>query len=91
MTSLKRKVPRESRFRNVNDSDKNTIKYLMQSPGILTSYMGKPEVPVGKSNGSRHSVWEPPENMGCDLQRCNFSTLLLRSSDYWIASRHAQL
>jgi len=29
--------------------------------------MGKPEIPVGKSNGSRHSVWEASENMGCDL------------------------
>ena len=24
--------------------------------GILTIYMEKPEIPVGKSNGSRHSV-----------------------------------
>jgi len=31
-------------------------------------YMGKPEVPVGKSNGSRHSIWEASENMGCDLR-----------------------
>jgi len=30
--------------------------------------MGKPEAPVGKSNGSRHSVWEASENMGCDLR-----------------------
>jgi len=37
------------------------------SPGVLTIYMGKPEIPAGKSNGSRHSVWETSENMGCDL------------------------
>jgi len=30
--------------------------------------MGKPEIPVEKSNGSRHSVWEASENMGCDLR-----------------------
>jgi len=30
-------------------------------------YMVKPEIPVGKPNGSRHSVWEASENMGCDL------------------------
>jgi len=36
--------------------------------GALTIYMGKPEIPVGKSNGSRHSVWEASENMGCDLR-----------------------
>jgi len=30
--------------------------------------MGKPEFPAGKSNGSRHSIWEASENMGCDLK-----------------------
>ena len=25
--------------------------------------MGKPKIPVGKSNGSRHSVWEASDNM----------------------------
>jgi len=30
--------------------------------------MGKPEIPIGKSNGSRHSVREASENMGCDLR-----------------------
>jgi len=38
-----------------------------ESLGVLTIYMGKSEIPVGKSNGSRHSVWEASENMGCDL------------------------
>ena len=42
--------------------------------GVLTIYMEKPEIPVGESNGSRHSVWEASENVGCDLQRCNVST-----------------
>ena len=37
-------------------------------PAVLTIYMGKPEIPVGKSNGSRHSIWETSENMGCDLR-----------------------
>ena len=37
--------------------------------------MGKPEIPVRKSNGLRHSVWNASENMGFDLRRCNFSTL----------------
>jgi len=36
--------------------------------GVLTIYMGKPEIPVGKSNGSRPSVREASENMGCDLR-----------------------
>ena len=39
---------------------------------VLTIYMEKPEIPVGKSNGSRHSVWKASENMGCDLRRCSF-------------------
>lgn len=38
-------------------------------PGLLTIYMGKPEILVGKSNGSRHPVWEALEIMGCDLRR----------------------
>lgn len=44
--------------------------------GVLTIFVGKPEILVGKSNGSRYSVWEASEHMGCDFRRCNFSTLL---------------
>jgi len=29
--------------------------------------MGKPEISVAKSNGSRHPVWEASENMGSDF------------------------
>ena len=43
--------------------------------GVLTIYRGKLEIPVGKSNGSRHSVVEGSENMGCDLRRRNFLSL----------------
>ena len=39
--------------------------------------MGKSEIPVGKSNGSRHSLWEASENMGCDLRRAIFPFLLV--------------
>ena len=45
--------------------------------GILTFYMGKPEIPVGKSNGSRHSVWKVLEKMGSDLRRASFQLLLV--------------
>ena len=45
------------------------------SPWVPTIYMGKPEIPVGKSNGLCHFVWEPSENVGCDLRQCNFSSL----------------
>ena len=44
---------------------------------VLTIYMGNREIPVGKSNGSRHSVWEASENMGCDLRRASFPLLLV--------------
>jgi len=40
---------------------------VIETSGVLTIYMGKPEIPVGKSNGSPHTVWEASENMGCDL------------------------
>ena len=36
--------------------------------GVLTIYTGKPEIPIGKSNGSRHSVWEASDNMGCNMR-----------------------
>ena len=36
--------------------------------GVLTIYMGKPEIPFGKSNGSLHPIWEALENMGCNLR-----------------------
>ena len=42
--------------------------------GVLTIYMEKPEIPVGKSNGSCHSIWEASEKMDCNLRRCNCST-----------------
>ena len=32
-----------------------SIKWTL---GVLTINMGKPEIPVGKSNGVRHSVWK---------------------------------
>jgi len=40
---------------------------ITPSPGVLTVYMGKPEISVAKSNGSSHPVWEASENMGCDF------------------------
>ena len=45
------------------------------SAGVVTIYMENLKIPVGKSNGSRHSVWKASENMGCLLRRCNISTL----------------
>ena len=39
--------------------------------------MGKPEIPVGKSNGSRHSVWKALEKMGSDMRRASFQLLLV--------------
>jgi len=48
--------------------------------GVLTIYMGKPEIPVGKLNGSRHPIWEASENMGCDLRRYYYPLLKSLSS-----------
>ena len=48
--------------RNICFSGKNV------SDGYLTIYMGKPEIPIVKSNVSRHSVWDASENMSCDLR-----------------------
>ena len=43
------------------------MRGFFQGTGVLTIYMGKPEIPVGRSNGSCHSVWEASENLGFDL------------------------
>ena len=43
---------------------------------------GKPEIPVGKSNGSRHFVWKASENMCCDLRRCK-SVFLFECLSSW--------
>ena len=44
-------------------------------PGVLTIYIGDAKILIGKSNGSRHSVWGASENMSCDLRGWNFSAL----------------
>ena len=31
---------------------------------VLTIYMENPEIPVGKSNGTHHSIWSTSEIMG---------------------------
>ena len=46
-----------------------SIKWTL---GVLTINKGKREIPVGKSNGSRHSVLEDSESIGCNLCQCNF-------------------
>ena len=43
--------------------------------GILSIYIRKPEILVGKTKVLCHSVWEGSGNMGCDLRRRSFSTL----------------
>ena len=52
----------------------NTLLTLW-STRVLTIYMENPKIWVGKSNGSRRSVWEASESMGCLLRRRNISTL----------------
>lgn len=37
--------------------------------GVLTIFLGKPVLPVGKSNGSLYSIWKASENMGSGLRR----------------------
>ena len=40
---------------------------LTSKPWELTIYMEKPEIPVGKSNGSHYSVWNVLQVMGYRL------------------------
>ena len=39
---------------------------ILHEARVLTIYMGKPGILVGKSNGSRHSAWEASKIMGCE-------------------------
>ena len=48
-----------------------------QGYSVLTTYTGKPEIQVGKSNGPHHFIWEASENMGCDLRRCDAINLFV--------------
>ena len=43
--------------------------------GHFTIYMGNPEIHVGKTRGSGHSIWGASENMGYDLGDAIFSIL----------------
>ena len=45
------------------------------SPGVLSIYISKLEIPVGKTKFLCHYVWEGSGNMGCDLRRRSFSSL----------------
>ena len=40
------------------------------TPGLLSIYLRKLEIPVEKANGSCHSFWEGSENMRCNLRWC---------------------
>ena len=57
-----------------------SVKVFFPRLGVFTIYMEKPEIPVGKSNGSRHSVWEASGKSDRNLRRCNCSTLFSRLS-----------
>ena len=55
------------------------------SPGVLSIYIRKLEVPVGKAKVSCHFVWEGSGNIGCDLRRRSFSTLFSLFSRFGFA------
>ena len=48
---------------------------------VITVYMEKLEILVGKSSGLLHSVWEALENIGCNLKRSIFLLFLVCSAD----------
>ena len=57
------------------DPNFQMVGILHRDLGVLTSYMRKPETPVGESNGSRYSVWEAIENTGCNMRQFYLSVL----------------
>ena len=66
-------------YRNMTSG--SHIRFSMKL-GVLTIFMGKPEVLVGKwFNGSCHFIWEASENMGCDLRQFNFLLFLVCSAE----------
>ena len=55
---------------------------------VLTICMRQPEIPVGKSNGSPHSVCEASEKVDFGLRRCNFYSLRIYSA--YLFSHHVK-
>ena len=49
--------------------------------GVLIICTGKPDIPDGKSNGSRHSVWEASEIWAVILGDAIFLLFLVCSAD----------
>jgi len=62
---------------------KHHLNQLHSWLGVLTVYLRKPEILVGKSNNLHHYmyVWEASENMDCGLPWCNFFTLVVCWAD----------
>ena len=48
-------------------SPDTAVKAARENQGTY-HYTGKLEIPVGKSRGLHHSVWQASENMGSDLR-----------------------
>ena len=69
ITNLKRSRLREF---STDSSHWKRKKYTENNKEMLGSYQstyaGKLEIPDGKSNGTRKSVWEASESIGCDLR-----------------------
>ena len=77
---------------------RSTTVSLETTPFVLTIYTENPEILVGKSNGTYHSMWNVSDIMGHRLKQCpcsvifNFSTdtstfcnlSILRKWQYWI-------
>ena len=55
----------------------SSLRHKMRRVGlrVLTITWENREFRLGKSNGSRHSVWEASKNMVCDLRWCNYFLL----------------
>ena len=58
MSTIERSCPKETGITGLtSDTAAFHVDVLgLMKPGALTIYMGKPEIPVGKSNGSHSSV-----------------------------------
>ena len=73
-----KKSPKETAF--ISYPWKDTMETFWKR--ALTIYIGKPEIQVGKSHGSRYSIREASENMGCDLRSDTiFLHILICSAD----------
>ena len=60
------------------------VKADARNVGVIIIYMKKPQIPVGKSDGSRHSVWDGFRKHGLCFEVMQFFYSVQSTQMIWI-------